>query len=85
MWGYGLVALLSSLALLGVSSASPSAASRSKGAATVRWRRAASQLEAEMGERAKVEEQLRQSQKMEAVGPPHPAASRTISTICSRS
>ena len=67
VWGYGLVALLSSLALLGVSGFTIRRIAL-EGAATVRWRRAASRLEAEMGERAKVEEQLRQSQKMEAVG-----------------
>ena len=67
MWGYGLVALLSSLALLGVSGFAIRRIAL-EGAATVRWRRAASRLEAEMSERAKVEEQLRQSQKMEAVG-----------------
>ncbi len=67
MWGYGLVALLSSLALLGVSGFAIRRIAL-EGAATVRWRRAASRLEAEMAERAKVEEQLRQSQKMEAVG-----------------
>ena len=67
MWGYGLVALLSSVALLGVSGFAIRRIAL-EGTATVRWRRAASRLEAEMGERAKVEEQLRQSQKMEAVG-----------------
>ena len=67
MWGYGLVAILSSIALLGVSGFAIRRVVR-EGAATVRWRRAASQLEAEMTERAKIEEQLRQSQKMEAVG-----------------
>ena len=67
MFGYGLVALLSSLTLLGVAGITLRRIAL-EGAATVRWRRAASQLEAEMGERAKVEEQLRQSQKMEAVG-----------------
>ena len=67
MWGYGLVALLSSVALLGVSGFAIRRIAL-EGAATVRWRRAASRLEAEMAERAKIEEQLRQSQKMEAVG-----------------
>ena len=67
MWGYGLVALLSSVALLGVSGFAIRRIAL-EGAATVRWRRAASRLEAEMAERANVEEQLRQSQKMEAVG-----------------
>ena len=67
MWAYGLVAALSSLALLGVSGFAIRRIAL-EGAATVRWRRAASRLETEMGERAKIEEQLRQSQKMEAVG-----------------
>ncbi len=67
MWGYGLVAALSSLALLGVSSIAIRRIVL-EGRATVRWRKSAALLEAEMAERAKVEEQLRQSQKMEAVG-----------------
>ncbi|VVB48309.1 Hybrid sensor histidine kinase/response regulator [Beijerinckiaceae bacterium RH AL1] len=67
MWGYGIVALLSSLVLLAVSGFAIRRIAL-EAAATVRWRRAASRLEAEMAERAKVEEQLRQSQKMEAVG-----------------
>ncbi len=67
MRGYGLVAALSSLALLGVSGFAIRRIAL-EGRATVRWRRSAALLEAEMGERAKVEEQLRQAQKMEAVG-----------------
>lgn len=67
MWAYGLVAVLSSLALLGVSGFAIRRIAL-EGRATGRWRRSAAQLESEMAERAKVEEQLRQSQKMEAVG-----------------
>ena len=58
--GYGVVALLSSLALLGVSGL----AIRQSGRLEV----AAARLQTEMAERGQVEAQLRQSQKMEAVG-----------------
>ena len=67
MWGYGLVAALSSLALLGVSGFAIRRIAL-EGRATERWRRSAAQLHTEMAGRARVEEQLRQSQKMEAVG-----------------
>ena len=67
MHGYGLVAMLSSLVLLGVSGF---AIRRIKleGNATAKWRHSAALLEKEMGERSRIEDQLRQSQKMEAVG-----------------
>ncbi len=67
MRGYGLVAVLSSLALLGVSGFAIRRIML-EGRATLRWRKSAALLQAEMAERAKVEEQLRQAQKMEAVG-----------------
>ena len=67
MRGYGLVAALSSLALLGVSWFAIRRIAL-EGRATERWRRSAAQLRTEMAGRARVEEQLRQSQKMEAVG-----------------
>ena len=67
MGGYGLVALLSSLTLLGVSGFAIRRIAL-EGRATVRWRRTAALLETEISERARIEEQLRQSQKMEAVG-----------------
>ena len=67
MWGYGLVAALSSLALLGVSGFAIRRIALEQ-RATERWRRSAAQLRTEMAGRALVEEQLRQSQKMEAVG-----------------
>ena len=67
MWGYGLVAVLSSLTLLGVSGFAIRRIAL-EGRATLRWRRSAALLEREMVERAGVEEQLRQAQKMEAVG-----------------
>ncbi len=67
MWAYGLVALLSSVVLLAVSGFAIRRIAL-EGAATVRWRRSAAQLADEIAERGKVEEQLRQSQKMEAVG-----------------
>jgi two-component system NtrC family sensor kinase len=67
MWGYGLVAGLSSLALLAVSGFAIRRIAL-EGRATVRWRRSAALLEAEMAQRVKIENQLRQSQKMEAVG-----------------
>ena len=67
MHGYGLVAMLSSLLLLGVSGFAIRRI-RLEGNATVKWRQAAAQLETEMGERSRIEDQLRQSQKMEAVG-----------------
>ena len=49
MWGYGIVALLSSLVLLAVSGFAIRRIAL-EAAATVRWRRAASRLEAEMAE-----------------------------------
>ena len=67
MWGYGLVAALSSLALLGVSGVAIRRIVL-EGRATVRWRKSAALLKTEMAERAEIEEQLRQAQKMEAVG-----------------
>ncbi len=67
MWTYGLVAVLSSLALLGVSGFAIRRIAL-EGRATRRWRRSAALLETEIAERARVEEQLRQAQKMEAVG-----------------
>ena len=67
MWGYGLVAGLSSLALLAVSGFAIRRIAL-EGRATVRWRRSAALLETEMAQRVKIEDQLRQSQKMEAVG-----------------
>ena len=67
MQAYGLVALLSSLTLLGVSGFAIRRVTL-EGRATMRWRRSAAQLETEMAERQRLEEQLRQSQKMEAVG-----------------
>ena len=67
MRGYGLVAALSSLALLGVSGFAIRRIAL-EGRATERWRRSTAQLRTEMAGRAQVEEQLRQSQKMEAVG-----------------
>ncbi len=67
IWGYGLVAGLSSLALLAVSGFAIRRIAL-EGRATDRWRRSTALLETEMAERLKIEEQLRQSQKMEAVG-----------------
>ncbi len=67
MQGYGVVAGLSSLALLGVSGFAIRRIVL-EGRATVSWRRSAALLEEEMRKRERVEEQLRQSQKMEAVG-----------------
>ena len=67
MWGFGLVAALSSVALLGVSGFAIRRIML-EGRATMKWRRAAALLESEIAERARVEEQLRQAQKMEAVG-----------------
>ena len=67
MMGYGLVAFLSSLALLGVSGIAMRHSALEM-RATRSWRDTAALLEAEMAERMRVEEQLRQSQKMEAVG-----------------
>ena len=67
MWTYGLVAVLSSLALLGVSGFAIRRIAL-EGRATRRWRHSVARLETEMAERAHVEEQLRQAQKMEAVG-----------------
>ncbi len=64
---YGLVAVLSSLALLGVSGFAIRRIAL-EGRATRRWRHSAALLETEIAERAHVEEQLRQAQKMEAVG-----------------
>jgi two-component system NtrC family sensor kinase len=65
--GYGLVALLSSLSLL-FASAIAMRHSILEGKATRRWRDTAALLQGEMAERLRVEEQLRQAQKMEAVG-----------------
>ena len=67
MIGYGLVAALSSLALLGVSGFAIRRI-RLEGRATMSWRRTAALLEKEIAERGRVEDQLRQAQKMEAVG-----------------
>ncbi len=67
MHGYGLVAALSSLALFGVSGFAIRRIAL-EGRATVSWRHTAALLEDEMAKRARIEEQLRQSQKMEAVG-----------------
>ena len=67
MRGYGLVALLSSFALLGVSGFAIRRI-RLEGKATVSWRESAALLKKEMAERVRVEDQLRQAQKMEAVG-----------------
>lgn len=67
IWGYGLVAGLSSVVLLLVSSFAIRRIAL-EGRATARWQRTAAQLETEIAERGRVEDQLRQSQKMEAVG-----------------
>ena len=67
MWGYGLVAAFASLALLGVSGFAIRQIALEQ-RASERWRRSAAQLRTEMAGRARVEELLRQSQKMEAVG-----------------
>ena len=67
MVGYGLVAALSSLALLGVSGFAIRRILL-EGRATVSWRRTAALLEKEIAERERIEDQLRQAQKMEAVG-----------------
>ena len=67
MMGYGLVALLSSLSLLGVSGFAIRRILL-EGQATVSWRRTAALLEREIAERSRIEGQLRQAQKMEAVG-----------------
>ncbi len=67
MWTYGLVAALSSLALLGVSGIAIRRIAL-EGRATRRWRKSAALLETEIAERARIEGQLRQAQKMEAVG-----------------
>jgi signal transduction histidine kinase/CheY-like chemotaxis protein len=65
--GYGFVAFLSSLALLGVSGiAMRHSVLEEK--ATRSWRDTAALLQSEMEQRQRVEEQLRQAQKMEAVG-----------------
>ena len=65
--GYGFVAFLSSLALLGVSGiAMRHSVLEEK--ATRSWRETAALLQGEMTERQRVEEQLRQAQKMEAIG-----------------
>lgn len=65
--GYGFVAFLSSLALLFVSAVAMRHSAREV-KATRKWRQTADLLQNEMGERLRVEEQLRQAQKMEAVG-----------------
>ena len=67
MLGYGLVAALSSLSLLGVSGFAIRRI-RLEGRATASWRRTAALLEKEIAERGRIEGQLRQAQKMEAVG-----------------
>ena len=64
---YGFVAFLSALALLFVSGVAMRH-SALEVRATRRWRDTAALLQSEMGERLRVEEQLRQVQKMEAVG-----------------
>ena len=64
---YGVIALLSSLALLGVSGLAIREASRER-LASQRWQEAAAQARAEVAQREQAEEQLRQAQKMEAVG-----------------
>ena len=64
---YGVIALLSSLALLGVSGLAIREANRER-LASRRWQEAAAQVRAETAQRELTEEQLRQSQKMEAVG-----------------
>ncbi|MDR3463692.1 MAG: ATP-binding protein [Beijerinckiaceae bacterium] len=64
---YGFVAFLSSVALLLVSWVAMRH-SASEVRATRRWRDTAALLQSEMGERLRVEDQLRQVQKMEAVG-----------------
>ena len=63
----GLVAALSSLALLGVSGFAIRRI-RLEGKATIKWRQSAARLKDEIGQRERVEDQLRQAQKMEAVG-----------------
>ena len=65
--GYGIVAVLASMALLGVSLFAIRQAQRER-LATLRWQAAAADLSAEATVRGEIEEQLRQSQKMEAVG-----------------
>ena len=67
IFGYGLVAALSSLALLAVSGLAIRQTHRER-IATGRWQEAAAEARREAAERERVEEQLRQSQKMEAVG-----------------
>ena len=67
VWGYSIVAALSSLTLLAVSGFAIRRIAL-EGKATARWRRSAAQLETEMAERQHLEGQLRQAQKMEAVG-----------------
>ena len=65
--GYGLVAFLSSLTLLGVSGIAIRHSVLEENA-TRNWRDTAALLQSEMAERQRVEEQLRQAQKMEAIG-----------------
>ena len=65
--GYAGAAGLASLALLGVSTLAIRR-SREEGEARRRWQDAAAALEAEAESRSRVEEQLRQSQKLEAIG-----------------
>jgi signal transduction histidine kinase len=64
---YGVVAALASFALLALSGLAIREQGRER-EATRRWRDSVLQLQAEAASREKVEEQLRQSQKMEAVG-----------------
>jgi signal transduction histidine kinase/ActR/RegA family two-component response regulator len=64
---YGLVAGLASLALFGVSGLAVKQTGRER-IARKRWEEAAAALQKEAGEREHVEQQLRQSQKMESVG-----------------
>ncbi len=64
---YGIVAALASFALLGVSLLALRQTDRER-LARRRWQETAAALQTEAAERGKVEEQLRQSQKMEALG-----------------
>ena len=64
---YGIVALFTAAVLLAVSTLAIRRAAREH-SATMRWQDTATQLQAEVTQRERAEEQLRQSQKMEAVG-----------------
>lgn len=64
---YGIVATLASLALVGASVLALRQTERER-IARRRWQETAAALQAEAAERGRIEEQLRQSQKMEAVG-----------------